>query len=526
MSQYVVFIILAPLAGFLSIGLAAYSWIHDNARGARTLALYLTAVSGLLVANLLNLLSPTISAKWFWSGIEYFFYAFGPVAWLAFSLQYTGKDKWLEWKRFRVFLVIPTISFILVLTNPWHHLVWTDASLISVGGFRNLNPTNGTWFPIFITYTCALILIGATLIGMASIRAHEIYRRQSLWIIIGAVSPLVVTLAYYSRAFPGFTKDYSPLAWAFAGAAFAIGIFKHRLLNLTPIARTTLVDNMRDGLIVLDNAGQIVDVNPAFRKIISLPENRLIGVPVDNVLRIWKDLSINPEADEWTCEVALSPDGQQVFYDMRVIRIRDLGNLPIGRLITLHDITERKQLLATVEKLATTDSLTGLYNRRYFMEMAEKEMERSLRYGHSVAILMIDLDHFKSVNDLHGHGVGDQVLLGFSHELLDSLRRMDLLARYGGEEFIILLPETTLMDARGLAERLCNKMAQKTLVTAVGPISITISIGVAGMVVEDPVPLAVLIEKADNALYDAKNKGRNRISWVEVREYQYKFPQI
>jgi diguanylate cyclase (GGDEF)-like protein/PAS domain S-box-containing protein len=526
MTQYVIFIILAPLAATLSIGLAVYSWVHHNAHGAKSLALYLTIVSGLLVANLWDLLSTSLAAKWFWADLEYFFYAVGPVAWLAFCLQYTGKQKWMEWRRQWMFLVIPAISFILALTNPLHHLIWLDERVLTIGVFRNLSPVYGDWSPVFIVYSCGLMLAGAFLVAREFLLSHEIYRRQSLWIIFGAISPLLVSVVYYSNIIPGFTKDFSPLAWAFAGTAFAVGIFKHRLLNLTPIARSMLVDNMRDGLVVLNNKERIVDVNPSFKKIIELPEENLMGALVEDVLRFWKELPVRAGTDEWTCEAALTKDGAPAYYELHVIRIRDWKKRPLGQLVTLHDITERKQLLATVEKLATTDSLTGLFNRRYFMDMAEREMERSLRYGHPVVIMMIDLDHFKLVNDMHGHGVGDQVLMGFSHELLDSLRRMDLLARYGGEEFVILLPETNLTDARNLAERLCFKTSQKALITAVGEITITVSIGVAGMVVEDPVSLAVLIEKADQALYDAKKKGRNRISVVEVREYQYKFPEV
>lgn len=160
--------------------------------------------------------------------------------------------------------------------------------------------------------------------------------------------------------------------------------------------------------------------------------------------------------------------------------------------------------------LAATDPLTGVLNRRSFNERGSTEIRKSARYGHDLTLLMIDIDHFKAVNDRFGHDGGDGVLRAVSKALFAEIRAFDLLARLGGEEFAVLLPDTDVAGARPLAERLRERIASMKVTTASGPVSVTISIGVAA--VDRNVPtLAPSLTLADAALYEAKATGRNRV---------------
>ena len=161
------------------------------------------------------------------------------------------------------------------------------------------------------------------------------------------------------------------------------------------------------------------------------------------------------------------------------------------------------------EQFAFTDELTGLYNRRHFIKMAEGEVDRAIRYKHSLAYIMFDLDRFKQVNDTYGHPAGDQVLKTVASLVRQELRDIDLLGRYGGEEFVILLPETNLRGAREVAERLRKQVARTQITIAQGKISITISLGVS-IVSPECNSLTQLIEASDKALYAAKEGGRNQ----------------
>jgi diguanylate cyclase (GGDEF)-like protein len=160
-------------------------------------------------------------------------------------------------------------------------------------------------------------------------------------------------------------------------------------------------------------------------------------------------------------------------------------------------------------ELATTDSLTGVYNRRTFKDLAEPILSRARRTRGAVSLLLLDLDHFKRVNDTHGHLSGDEVLAGFARLAKSCLRKEDLLARYGGEEFVMLLPGTSEAAAIALAERIREEVADAALAGGHEKLRITVSIGVAGESGEHLATLETLLGRADEALYAAKAKGRN-----------------
>jgi diguanylate cyclase (GGDEF)-like protein len=179
------------------------------------------------------------------------------------------------------------------------------------------------------------------------------------------------------------------------------------------------------------------------------------------------------------------------------------------------DLVVRNRVLSEV---SSRDSLTGLYNRWYVLEKLESEINRSLRHGSPMSVLMLDIDHFKRINDTYGHAAGDQVLQAVGKLLRDSCRVYDVPGRYGGEEFCILLPETRPGNTSTVAERIRGRLEATTLQCGDGNAIVTASIGVAGLESPDSVVTpSALIERADRALYSAKNLGRNRVElWAET----------
>ena len=171
----------------------------------------------------------------------------------------------------------------------------------------------------------------------------------------------------------------------------------------------------------------------------------------------------------------------------------------------------QQHLLAEVQAMATIDWLTNLYNRRHFFRLGEDEIVRAGRYRHPISVLMIDIDHFKAVNDNHGHTVGDEVLAAIASRLLAGLRQSDIAGRYGREEFAIVLPQTDIAAATNIvAERLRDAIAARPVDTARGPLQLTISVGVAGVNLEHENLLDAL-SRADVGLYAAKHAGRNLV---------------
>jgi diguanylate cyclase (GGDEF)-like protein len=176
-------------------------------------------------------------------------------------------------------------------------------------------------------------------------------------------------------------------------------------------------------------------------------------------------------------------------------------------------VRERRASDQTTDDLreqATHDGLTGLCNRQHFTVLAQNEWDRARRYRRPLSLLMIDIDHFKSVNDHYGHEVGDRVLIEIAEVCRNIVRTTDIVARLGGEEFAVLLPETRLDDAGVLAERLRRAASEMSLAHGEGTLSVSVSIGASEASPATDIP--ALLRQADQALYEAKGSGRNRVS--------------
>lgn len=183
--------------------------------------------------------------------------------------------------------------------------------------------------------------------------------------------------------------------------------------------------------------------------------------------------------------------------------------------VSLLDVTEKKLIQEELERLATTDPLTGIFNRRSFFEMASKEIRRSVRYNYPFSLLMLDIDHFKRVNDTYGHAFGDQVIQRFCEIVNECLREEDLFGRVGGEEFSVVLVSAELDGAATVAERIREKWQDCELQVDGRNVSFTVSIGVADLR-NARESVDMVMERADKALYVAKEEGRNRVKTQQL----------
>ncbi|MFT5635708.1 MAG: diguanylate cyclase (GGDEF)-like protein/PAS domain S-box-containing protein [Cognaticolwellia sp.] len=212
-------------------------------------------------------------------------------------------------------------------------------------------------------------------------------------------------------------------------------------------------------------------------------------------------------------ETAHNEDGDTLHYISTKIPFNQPNKLPalIG---FSSDVTELYKLKEEFKKLANTDPLTNLYNRRFFTEQAEKEYNRAKRYSLSLTVISIDIDHFKNINDKLGHPAGDQVLIEVAKQLKTNLRQIDILARIGGEEFSILLPETSATAGMKLAERIRTEQSNlKIIGDWQGEIKLSVSIGVSSFLVDDE-SFDSMFSRADKALYQAKNYSRNKVMYL------------
>jgi len=289
-----------------------------------------------------------------------------------------------------------------------------------------------------------------------------------------------------------------------------------------------LLDSAGEGIYGVDPEGRCLFINPAALNMLGFRAEEVLGQDQHALFHHHHaDGSAYPHAecpihqtlhDGQTREVEdafICRDGRLVDVRLTVTPMR-AGDRGEGAVVVFHDITEHKRMQRELCRLATTDPLTGIDNRRRFMEQLNQELARVRRYGHAAALLMFDLDHFKRVNDRHGHAAGDAVLRHFTGLCNGLLREVDQFGRLGGEEFAVLLPDTPLAGAREFAERLRQTVADTPCDVGMAVVSYTVSIGIAGCD-QGAVDADSVLARADRALYRAKSEGRNR-SVIDVDE--------
>jgi len=268
-----------------------------------------------------------------------------------------------------------------------------------------------------------------------------------------------------------------------------------------------------DGVLVLDDAGRIVDCNEAAQRVSGLP-NTMVGRSIADLRQGPLGRVAEMVAETTNDKDIEVPGDPPAFYHMRSTEINDSHGDSVGWVVMIHDVTERTRLYRQVQELATHDDLTGLLNRRAFMDRLVVELERCYRQpAYHIALLLIDLDHLKEINDSIGHIAGDEALVAFSQTVQRELRSIDLFARIGGDEFAVLLTNADMDQALIAAERLQEAIRASRPCYNGQELSLSASIGLLATDTLGPeaLDLEKLVLLADQALYQAKDQGRDRI---------------
>jgi diguanylate cyclase (GGDEF)-like protein len=267
---------------------------------------------------------------------------------------------------------------------------------------------------------------------------------------------------------------------------------------------------MGDGVLVLDSQNRLVDINPAAEQVLGSPQKSRIGEPVETIVSAWPEIVQAFQDVKDTNTVIPIGDPPQGYFDLRISPLYDKDRRFLGRLVVWHDITTLKRAQAELQEQAIRDPLTGLYNRRYLDETLERELARARHENHPIGFVMIDIDHFKKVNDAFGHHAGDAILQKLATQLLSQTRIGDIVCRYGGEEFLVVLPNVTADITFQIAERWRRIFLGTTMPFEYLDAKATISCGISEFPV-DGNTRQELISIADKALYCAKQTGRNQV---------------
>jgi diguanylate cyclase (GGDEF)-like protein len=419
---------------------------------------------------------------------------------------------------------------LLALTNEYHHLIWRS--------FGEIDPvTNlmiffaGDLYAFGVFYQILLAIIILILLFQQWLKFRQrSFRLQIEIIAIAIILPFIGVYIYLSEFNPLPGMDWAPIGSLFSVILITLSITTSRFLNLIPVARDLVFNLIHDGIMVVDSQFRVVDWNPALLEMIpDLPIQtgtsanqvfNFLGISnnpftsLDDVINLETEVN---EPEKRIIDVIISPlirndisDGWLVIFDDETERRMVSRALEKANLSLMHQLDEINKLKELLEEQAIRDPLTGLFNRRFFDEYFKNELIKSVREEKPISLLMVDIDHFKSVNDRFGHEVGDKVLQLLAEILKSLFRKSDVACRFGGEEFLVLLPGLYQDQANNRAEVLRETFEKATLEADFLYSQVTVSIGVSnyplfGESTRD------IFRTADRALYRAKEEGRNRV---------------
>ncbi len=527
-----------PAPVLLLLAVLATAWIAYRGRrlppfpGRDKLVMMHMAAAWWAFAAGMETLSSAPAEKILWAELAWPGIVLAPAGWAFFVWSYVnGRAPRRERLFIGVAALVAAVTTVVALTNDQHHLLYASTRLAGPEPGAAVLYEHGPWFFI-VTGILYLVMLATVVITVSELqRAPTLYRMHYLG-LLGAVGlPWIANILYVAGAWRLFDFDPTPFAFLVSGLIFQALLARREFVSLPPIARNALLDALPDPVFVIDAHGLVVEVNDAAHVLPDMPEDP-VGTRVAELGTLVElagpllDSSLSPVAA--SREAECRSIGRQ--FEIRRIPLAHRGRV-VGTMLILRDVTDRKHMegqlrlaVETLERRLTAnvdlqnrlreetirDPLTGVYNRRFFDEVRSDLLADARLRSWPIAAVILDLDHFKRLNDEHGHQAGDATLRATGALLLKSIRKSDFVFRIGGEEFLAILPG---MDAGGAVERVERWAAAFRRMTAEarhGVVPSTFSAGVAAFP-DHASDWEQLIRCADRALYSAKSAGRNRV---------------
>ncbi len=518
--------LISLVAALVPVVVGSYAWQRRGKPGAAALAalMWLFAIWGLLYVVELGMQSAAAVETLY--EVRYAVFLGVAPLWLVLVIQYTGRERWLTRYSVSLLLAVPLATLALILTNEDHGLVWTSEGTSRSGTLLVADFSHGAWFWVDFAYAALLVITGAALLMLMIVNSQNLYAKQSVSLLIGIVGPWIAYATHATgldsglESLPGLNPTV--LTFAPGGLALVWAFYRHKLLDISPVAHDAIVEGMSDGTLVLDTQGRIVDLNPAAASILRCKPGEVVGRPFREMMAqkakaapmqgnrgsaLLKRYEERGQAQE---EIRLGEGEDARHYDLALSALYDGQGGRNGHLVVLHEVTERKLAVERLDRLAHYDALTGLPNRAFFYERLSQEIARLRRAsGGTLALMFLDLDRFKLVNDTLGHEIGDLLLQETARRLKESVREYDVVARLAGDEFTIILPEIGVVrEATEVASRIIESVAEPYQFGG-NELLITTSVGICFYPADGHDP-ATLVKNADAAMYRAKAGGKNR----------------
>ena len=261
--QYTPFLIPLAIAAGVSIELARYAWRRRHVAGMGALTIFLLAAAEWSLGYALELGSVGLETKLFWAKMQYLGIVTVAGTILVMVVQYTGYERLLTPGNLALLGIVPIITLLLVWTNEIHHWIWAEVQVVNYGSYSVLSLEHGKGFWLIVAYSYLCLHLGMVPLFLTFRRSPSVYRAQAIVIFAGMLMPWIANALYIFELIPSSHFDFTPFAFTLTGMAAAWGLFRFQLLDIVPVARDTVIEHMRDGLIVLDRQNRIVDINPS-----------------------------------------------------------------------------------------------------------------------------------------------------------------------------------------------------------------------------------------------------------------------
>lgn len=495
---------------FIGVLLLSFMFVNSFMRGKSSYAKAFGALSLTLQVYLLGYLleinASSLPEMFFWNQIQYLGIPFFPALWLVVSMLYTGKGKYLQGFRGLVVFAIPLITFFLRLTNDWHHWYYSQIELQQFMGVTYMLLTKGPWYFVQTAYVLIALVLCTLFYFQRYRNSTGDEKIQFRLLLLASVLPYLA-LVLVTVNVGGIGIDYTALILPPCILLLYLSLTRYNFLEIKDLARERVFEDSRAGLILANRFYRVVDFNDASIIFFRWFNASIKEAQLEFLLKDHQDLwACIRNSEDRVFHFLVEGEDRYVNIDTRIVQnIKET----VGYLITFEDVTERECLKQRLTEIANTDELTGLNNRRRFREGAEETYQQARLCHEDLAVLMMDIDFFKKVNDSYGHHGGDAVLRDFAAMLRETFGGTDVVGRIGGEEFAVVMLKTDAERAFDKAEDFRKAVAEKTVVFGEKRICVTVSIGVAEL--NDAITdFDALINRADHALYQAKHSGRNR----------------
>jgi diguanylate cyclase (GGDEF)-like protein len=449
----------------------------------------------------------TVAGANFWRHAQYLGIPWIPALWIMVVRKHNRLPNPI-W----IFCGISVLILVAEMTNSWHGLYVNQTHMVQHPPFSILVFHRGPLAWVNLIYLYGALLYGDWVYLSRFRHASWLYRKQSLYVIASSIVPLGAYLAYLGNWSP-WGLDLAPVAMSISAILAYFAVVRLEFFDLVPMSHSLVFASMRDAVLVTDMQFHLVDLNPAAHRLLPSLSKQDLGKNITQSLG--RKPEMRPIFDDPSSmhQVRIATGGILRTYEVRILSLGSVGSADrqVGWAILWADVTAQLQLVRKLRHRADTDELTGVANRRAFSTTIKELTAQTANEGYIFSLILVDIDHFKQINDQLGHGAGDCVLKVVTRSIDHCLRQNDFLCRYGGDEFAVLLPGTGKTGTVEVAERIREKIA-RTLVEFEGhTIPVSASLGVSVFDATRIVDKAQLMREADMALYRAKAAGKNRV---------------